>query len=172
VKPPIIEYGVFTLRLPATEDVSWVFHACQDEEIQRYTGVPTPYLPEHAVRWVREASARCADGAGLDFVIARTESGELLGAAGIGPLTSPEDGMIGYWVERDARRQGVAVAAVAAIEGWAAEHLGWRRASLQIAKVNVASQRVARACGYEVVGEADPCKGLPSLRFSKSLAKD
>ena len=67
---------------------------------------------------------------------------------------------------------GVAVAAVAALEGWAAEHLGWRRASLQIAIANEASQRVARACGYDIVGEADPCKGLPSLRFSKSLASD
>ncbi len=54
--PPVLEQGPFTLRLPRAEDVSWIFHACQDPEIQRYTMVPVPYRPADAVTWVTDAA--------------------------------------------------------------------------------------------------------------------
>ena len=125
VRPPVLEEGPYTLRLPRTEDVSWIFHACQDEAIQRFTLVPVPYLPSHAVGYVTAAEECCAAGTALHFVVALTESGELLGAASLG-LTTRGDGAgeLGYWVERDARRQGVARRAIAALERFARERGG------------------------------------------------
>ena len=83
MKPPILEEGPFTLRLPRAEDVSWVFHACQDEDIQRFTMVPTPYRPSDAVAWVASAAEACATGTALDLLVMITETSELLGAASL-----------------------------------------------------------------------------------------
>ena len=70
MRPPVLEHGPFTLRLPRAEDVSWIFHACQDPEIQRFTLVPVPYRPADAVTWVTNAASRCEAGVALDLVVA------------------------------------------------------------------------------------------------------
>src|SRR6266508_2973041 len=51
------------LRPWRPEDADAVYAACQDPEIQRWTTVPSPYLAEHAARFVGERSPkRWADG--------------------------------------------------------------------------------------------------------------
>ena len=40
--------SVHHLRDIKPTDASWVFDACQDEQIQYWTTVPKPYLMEHA----------------------------------------------------------------------------------------------------------------------------
>jgi RimJ/RimL family protein N-acetyltransferase len=173
MKPPIIEEGPFTLRLPRAEDVSWVFHACQDEDIQRFTMVPTPYRPSDAVAWVASASETCATGTALDLLVMVTETSELLGAASLKLTAGDGRGEIGYWVERDARRRGVASAAVAALERHGADALGLSEVQLRIAEQNVASRALAEAAGYELVGAAAmSCNGLPAVIYVKSLAND
>jgi RimJ/RimL family protein N-acetyltransferase len=168
--PPVIEHGPYTLRLPSAVDVSWVFHACQDQDIQRFTQVPTPYGPADAISWVGLAAEDCAQGVAYHFVVTVTETGELVGAASVGLRDGW--GEIGYWVERDARGQGVAKAAVLAIESWSAAVLGLTEWRLSIAEPNAASQGVARSCGYERMasGRAELCKGLPMVVFFKQLA--
>jgi RimJ/RimL family protein N-acetyltransferase len=167
----VLEQGPFTLRLPRAEDVSWVFHACQDPDIQRFTMVPVPYRPADAVAWVNLAATRCEAGVALDFVIARTESGELMGAASLRMAGDEDRGELGYWVDRDARRQGVASAAVTALERHAAAELGIRSTRLRIAVDNVASRGLAVALGYELDGpDEDLCKGLETVSYVKSLA--
>ena len=172
MRAPVLEQGPFTLRLPRSEDVSWIFHACQDPEIQRFTMVPVPYRPADAVAWVEDAASKCAADEALHFVVARTESGELLGAASLG-LAADDDGQveIGYWVDRDARRQGVATAAVTALERHGVAELGIRRVRLRIAADNQASASLALALGYQVAGpDEDGCKGLETVSYVKSLA--
>src|SRR5262245_45291679 len=113
MKAPVLEEGPFTLRLPSAEDVSWIFHACQDEDIQRFTLIPTPYRPADAVAFIAFADECCAAGTALHFVVARTETGELLGAASLDLTQGDGVGELGYWVERWSRRQGVGRAAIA-----------------------------------------------------------
>jgi RimJ/RimL family protein N-acetyltransferase len=170
---PVVEEGPYTLRLPIVEDVSWIFHACQDEAIQRFTLVPTPYLPTHAVGFVEVAATACAEGSALHFVVARTESGELLGAASLG-LGAPGEGVgeLGYWVDRDARRQGVGRAAIAALERLAVE-VGLRELLVPILADNDASRRLIESCGYALVGDGpELAPGRPSVRYAKVLAAD
>jgi len=171
--PPVLEEGPYTLRLPVVEDVSWIFHACQDEAIQRFTLVPTPYLPSHAVGFVEVAATACAEGTALHFVVARTESGELLGAASLG-LGAPGEGVgeLGYWVDRHARREGVGRAAIAALERLAVD-LGLRELLVPILTDNDASRGLVEACGYTFVGEGtELAPGRPSVRYAKVLAAD
>ncbi len=174
MRPPVLEEGPYTLRLPRTEDVSWIFHACQDEAIQRFTLVPVPYLPSHAVGYVTAAEECCAAGTALHFVVALTESGELLGAASLG-LTAPGDGAgeLGYWVERDARRQGVARRAIAALERFARDEVGLRELVVPILTDNAASRGLVEACGYTLLGDGpELAPGRPSVRYGKVLAVD
>jgi RimJ/RimL family protein N-acetyltransferase len=171
MRSPVLEQGPFTLRLPRAEDVSWIFHACQDPEIQRFTQVPVPYRPTDAVAWVSLATTRCEAGVALDFVVARTETGELLGAASLVIVDADGSAELGYWVDRDVRREGVATAAVTALERHAAAELGIRSTRLRIAVDNVASRELALALGYELAGaDEDLCKGLETVSYVKSLA--
>lgn len=168
--PPTLEEGPFTLRLPRAEDVSWVFHACQDEEIQRFTTVPSPYAPADAIAWVGSAAEQWSQGAELRLLVALTESGELLGAAGLNLTHGDGRGEIGYWVERDARRRGVAAASVRALERYAAEVLHLEETFLRIVEDNTPSAAVALACGYVSAG-TDPtlCNGQAAVRYVKAL---
>ena len=172
MRPPVIEHGPLTLRQPGPGDVPWIYHACQDEDIQHFTTIPSPYTPDHAVGWVGQAAALCAEDREFHFLISVTETGELLGSAGLRRDENPRRGEIGYWVERDSRRRGAARGAVLALERWAVVTLGLEETFLRIAEGNEASMAVARGCGYEVVGpDLEPCKGLPVLVFRKSLAE-
>ena len=57
------------------------------------------------------------------------------------------------------------------LEGGGADELGIRSARLRIAVENVASRRLALALGYELTGpDDDPCKGLETVSYVKSLA--
>jgi RimJ/RimL family protein N-acetyltransferase len=107
-------------------------------------------------------------------VVALTESGELLGAASLG-LTAPGDGAgeLGYWVERDARRQGVARRAIAALERFARDEVGLRQLVVPILTDNAASRGLVEACGYTLLGDGpELAPGRPSVRYGKALAVD
>lgn len=173
MRAPVIEEGPYTLRLPRAEDVSWVFHACQDEAIQRFTDVPTPYRPSDAVDWVHRAAEWCRMGSQLHFVVARTETGELLGAASLKLDGADGRGELGYWVERYVRREGVARSAIQALEIHARDVLLLSEIVLRIAEGNAASRALALSCGYRLTGQhAEPCKGDVALIYTKSLACD
>ena len=165
-----IEQGPFTLRPPTATDIPWIFDACQDPLIQRYTTVPSPYRADDAVGWVRQAATLREEGVELHLLVALTESGELLGAASIRPTPDRARAEIGYWVERYARGRGAASGAVLGLEAWASASLGATETFLRIAEENDASRRVALRCGYRLEGpDPEPFRGLPVLRFSKRL---
>jgi RimJ/RimL family protein N-acetyltransferase len=173
VEPPVIEHGPLTMRLPSVVDIPWIYAACQDPDVQRFTTVPSPYLPEHAVGWVSLAADLCAQDEEFHFVVSLTETGELLGSAGLRRDTAPGRFEIGYWVERDARRRGVATSAVRALEAFAASALGMQETFLRIVEGNEASMAVARRCGYAPAGpDPEPCKGLPVQVFRKRRGAD
>jgi RimJ/RimL family protein N-acetyltransferase len=170
MRPPTIEEGPYTLRLPRAEDVSWIFHACQDEDIQRFTTAPSPYGPGDAIAFVGRAAEQCAEGTALHFLVASTETGELLGSASLDLTRGGGRGEIGYWVERDSRRRGVAMAAIRALERYGMEELRLRETFLRIMAGNEPSAALALACGYTLDGrDAEPCQGQLAFVYSRSL---
>jgi RimJ/RimL family protein N-acetyltransferase len=168
---PLIEHGRLTLRLPDASDVPWIFHACQDPEIQRFTTVPSPYRADDAVGWVRYAAEQSAADQEYHFLVGLTETGELFGSCGLRRLASPPGrAEIGYWIDRDHRGLGVATDAVLAVETWAVRELAIVETVVRIAEPNLASIRVAEKSGYRLLGPAEQtCKGLPTLAFAKTV---
>lgn len=139
------------LRPWRAEDAPAVLAACQDAEIQRWTQVPVPYLPEHATGFVTgTAAATWAQGGAL-FAVEPIHGGALLGSIGLFP---PADGFAeaGYWTAPDGRGQGHTAEALRVLTGWALDELGLRRVELLVDPANTGSRRVAERAGFTAEG--------------------
>ena len=89
----------FTLRPLDPSDADWIFDACQDAEILKWTEIPRPYLKQHAIDFATTLSG--------DLEVWVIESNRPLGVIGvhsINPITRIAD--IGYWCAPWGRRQG------------------------------------------------------------------
>ena len=150
----IIEDGLL-LRPWRPEDADAVYRACQDRDIQRWTTVPRPYLPEHALGFVTGVSARAwADGTGASFAVCDERTGELLASCGLVSIDRALDsGEVGYWTAPWARGRGVAVRATRALARWAFDTLKLRRLTWQAEIGNHASRLVALRAGFRIEGE-------------------
>ncbi|MFC7544766.1 GNAT family N-acetyltransferase [Plantactinospora sp. GCM10030261] len=152
--PELVEDGLL-LRPWKASDADAVHRACQDPEIQRWTTVPAPYLPEHAVQFVTErAPKQWTDGTGAPFAACDATTGELLASCGLVTLTPGEaTGEIGYWTAPWARGRGVAVRATRAVARWAFAERGLHRLVWQAEVGNHASRLVALRAGFRVEGQ-------------------
>jgi ribosomal-protein-alanine N-acetyltransferase len=145
--------GELVLRPWRLDDVPRVVEICQDPEISRWTRVPFPYSEEHARTWIEQTERDWDDRRHGGFAVTERESGIVVGAVG---LRLHEDyalqGSIGYWVARDARRRGIATAALRLVSCWALRELGLPRVQLVTEPANEPSQRVAEAAGFRREG--------------------
>jgi RimJ/RimL family protein N-acetyltransferase len=152
-QPEINDQGL-VLRPWRAEDAEAVHRACQDPAIQRWTRVPSPYLPEHARYFVTEHCAAAWEaGTGAHFAVTDPDTGDLLASCGLVTidrvLSSAE---VGYWTAPWARGRGVATRATRAVSRWAFQGLGLRRVVWQAAVGNHASRLVALRVGFRVEG--------------------
>jgi RimJ/RimL family protein N-acetyltransferase len=140
-----------TLRTWLPEDHGPLLLACQAADIQRWTTLPSPYLPEHAELFLSGCALRWAQGL-ASFAITDQETGTVLGSIGFVGL--PEEGVVevGYWVGPTARGRGVATAATRLICDWAFDELSFHRVDWQAYVGNEASRRVAERCGFTFEG--------------------
>ena len=138
------------LRPWRKEDAPAVTAACQDPEIPRFTRVPSPYGEEDARSFIGEVLH--GDAPGVQLAVVDSESGELLGSAGVWPVHEPQVGEIGYWVAAPARGCGVATRAVRLLSRFALDELELVRVQLMIEGENRASMRVAEKAGFEREG--------------------
>ncbi|MEU1757762.1 GNAT family N-acetyltransferase [Micromonospora sp. NPDC005223] len=150
----IIEDGLL-LRPWRAEDADAVHRACQDPDIQRWTTVPRPYLPEHATESVTTTSATAwAEGTGAQFAVCDAGTGELLASIGLDSIDRALDSAeVGYWTAPWARGRGVAVRATRALARWAFDALKLRRLIWQAEIGNHASRLVALRAGFRIDGE-------------------
>jgi RimJ/RimL family protein N-acetyltransferase len=144
--------GVITLRPPGDEDVDALYLECQDPEIQRWTGVPSPYHRENAIDYLERVKREEAEGKIVAFLAVDAE--ELLGSFSVMELDkAPRYGEIGYWVAAAARGRGVASRAVTLLRDWGASELELELIELVIHVDNQPSQRVAERTGFLDTGE-------------------
>ena len=145
----MIESGIVTLRPWERADAVFVFEACQDTEIQRWTRVPSPYTALDAATFIDRHARPQPEDDGAFFAITRTDNGELLGAISLHRIDwAFRQAEIGYWIGPEARRQGVATTAVDALTTWGFRSLRLVVVELITAQQNLASQTVARKAGY------------------------
>lgn len=173
----VVAAGWLTLRPWGAADVGWVYDTCQDPEIGRWARVPVPYTPRHALALLELSATARAQGRGAPFAITVTETGELLGAIGLGGLDrAAATAEVGFWLAAEARGRGVVTEALAALGRWAATELGVRTLYADVLAGNVAGERALARGGFEPTGQgpprtgAPPGKGDPTRRFVKRLA--
>jgi RimJ/RimL family protein N-acetyltransferase len=144
--------GDLLLRPWREADSGAVYRACQDPGIQRWTRVPSPYLPEHARQLTTEISPSAwATGSGAPLGVFDAATGDLLGASGLVHLQDGT-GEVGYWTAPWARGRGVATAALRAAATFAFEALPVRRIVWHATVGNHASRLAALRAGVRMGG--------------------
>jgi RimJ/RimL family protein N-acetyltransferase len=140
------------LRPLQSSDADWIYHACQDAEVQRWTKIPRPYTREHAKSFVIDQNGEL-----LATAIINSRTGEPAGVAGIHHI---KDGVatVGYWIAPEARRTGAASTALRILPS-IAKRLGQvHTVRAVIAKINVASRATAERAGFKIARKsAEQC---------------
>jgi RimJ/RimL family protein N-acetyltransferase len=132
---------MISLRELESGDVDWVYEACQDAEIQRWTLVPSPYTRADAEWFVRENAEY------LCRAIIDSESSRPVGMIGVHGL---HDGVadIGYWVAPWGRGHGAAAGAVRELTGLLAAMHPVREVTARVAVTNIASRTTIERAGF------------------------
>jgi RimJ/RimL family protein N-acetyltransferase len=134
---------MFQLRHLYYDDVEWIFDACQDEAIQRWTLVPRPYSFEDAA-WFIENQPEY-----VTMVIEETESSMPLGLVSIHDIDEvTREAPIGYWVAPWGRGMKAASAAVKLLIASITPDEDIHSVIAYIAEENTASRRTIERAGF------------------------
>lgn len=140
------------LRPLQASDAEWIYHACQDAEVQRWTKIPRPYTREHATSFVVDQNGEL-----LANAIINSRTGKPAGVAGIHHI---KDGVatVGYWIAPEARRTGAASTALRILPS-IAKRLGQvHTVRAVIAETNTASRATAERAGFKIArNSAEHC---------------
>jgi RimJ/RimL family protein N-acetyltransferase len=142
------------LSVPTLDDIDRITALCQDEQIQRWTTIPSPYQRRDADWFVREKVRAGWDGGiELTWAVRNPQDGPVLGMVG---LALDDDGSaeIGYWLGTEARGSGLMTEAVRLVADHALDPdgLGLQRLIWHASVGNWASRRVAWRLGFAVEG--------------------
>jgi uncharacterized protein YhfF/RimJ/RimL family protein N-acetyltransferase len=140
------------LRELQPNDAEWIYRACQDTDIQRWTMVPRPYTREHAESFVVDHGGELAA-----YAIVTALTNEPVGVAG---LHHVRDGVasVGYWVAPWGRGHRAAASALRVLQTLIHRNTEAHTVRALIAETNVASRRTAEQAGFTMVGpDSDTC---------------
>lgn len=137
------------LREVSSGDVDWIFEACQDREIQRWTRVPRPYTLDHASDFVSAPTSEFAR-----WVIQSVASDEPVGVISIHDIEL-DRASIGYWMSPVHRGRGYVVEAIGLVRNEIDRRCATGEITVDvmvatIARDNAASRSVAERSGFEV----------------------
>ncbi len=152
--PQLVAEGI-RLRPWVVDDRYALLEAWADPEVRRWTAVPDDVSPEAASRWIAGGGRRREEGLAIDLVGVSVDNGRILGEVGLSAFdTDRRAARIGWWTAASERGRGVATAMVRAMTDWAHDGvLDLRVVVAEVDPANPASAAVARAAGYELLGE-------------------
>ncbi|ACZ30501.1 acetyltransferase, GNAT family [Xylanimonas cellulosilytica DSM 15894] len=166
MEPFVLASEHVRLSTPTVDDVEHIDAMCQDEQIQRWTTVPSPYRREHAEDFVTRFVPRgWESGRELTWAIRRAGDvlpGEaeptLLGMVGLHLDATPApngSGEVGFWMAPGARGRGLMTEAARLVVdyGLDPEGLGLARVEWRAVVGNWGSRRIAWKVGIRVEGE-------------------
>ncbi len=151
MQPVTLRTARLELSLPTGDDIDAIFAACQDELIQRFTTVPSPYERTHAEGFVVKAATWW--DAGTEATWALRADGALAGMIGLHRVAAGS-AELGYWLAPVARGRGLIVEAARAVVDWgfSPDGLGLERIEWRAVVENPASHRVAQRLGFRYEG--------------------
>ncbi|MEJ2867020.1 GNAT family N-acetyltransferase [Actinomycetospora sp. OC33-EN08] len=147
------------LRPWRDDDAEAIYRACQDDDVQRFTTVPSPYRREDADWFLAHHVHDVAAEGGASFCVeGLSDPGRVAGSMALLHVREGV-GEIGYWMAREARGRGWAADALATVVAWTFAERDCRRLELTIEPANAASLAVARRPGF-VADHVDPARQL------------
>ena len=151
--PVEITAGRLHLRPWRPGDEPVLLEAFADPEVQRWTSVALPYLPEHARAYVHERTRDgWASGTDLTWAVCDSTTGEVLASLALRPAADPGVHDVGFWCLPSARGRGVVPDALGVVCRWAFAQLGAVRVEWTAEVGNSASRRAAEKAGFRVEG--------------------
>ncbi|MFF4903243.1 GNAT family N-acetyltransferase [Streptomyces sp. NPDC001260] len=152
MEPVTLSTARLLLRRVGPQDTDAVFAAVQDAEIQRWTMVPSPYLPEHARTFTEEIAPKgWESGSLLTFGLFLPEGEELVGMLDLA-MRSLSTAEIGFWGTREHRGNGYVTEAVVEVCRWAFTRLSVDRVEWRAEVGNHPSRAVAERAGFVMEG--------------------
>jgi RimJ/RimL family protein N-acetyltransferase len=154
MRPYELRGGRVLLAVPTREDIDRITELCQDEQIQRWTTVPSPYSRRDADSFIRNVvPAGWDSGSELAWAIREPTDRTVLGMIAVHP-DGQDSGEFGYWLGPEARGTGLMTEAARLVvenaldpSGLGLNRLLWR------AKVgNWASRKIAWRLGFRIEG--------------------
>ncbi len=140
------------LTPPVGGDGERITALCQDQEIARWTTVPSPFTQENADEFIDSCQTGWEKGNGT-WTIRRSEDGELIGCIAL-EKRGDKTFEVGYWMGSQYRGSGYMEEALRHLLEVATEQLGAVRIEWSAQVDNWASWRVAWKCGFRREGTA------------------
>ncbi|MEV6654587.1 GNAT family N-acetyltransferase [Streptomyces sp. NPDC051219] len=134
-------------------DTEAVFLACQDDEIQRWTTIPSPYGREHAEGFTGQmVPDGWRDGSALAWAVLLRDTGELAASVGVTLRSLPGTWEIGFWTAKQHRGRGYMTEAARQVARWSFTELGVERLEWRAEVGNAGSRSVAEKAGFRLEG--------------------
>ncbi|MFC4500315.1 MULTISPECIES: GNAT family N-acetyltransferase [Streptomyces] len=151
MEPVTLATHRLVLRPVGPQDADAVYTAVQDPDIQRWTTIPSPYLPEHARSFTEQlAPEGWADGSMFTFGVFLPD-GPLTGMLSL-TLRSLGTAEIGFWTAKEHRGHGYTTEAALTAARWAFTHLAIDRVEWRAEVGNTPSLAVAEHAGFTLEG--------------------
>ncbi|WP_217241496.1 GNAT family N-acetyltransferase [Streptomyces sp. AC555_RSS877] len=149
--PVTLTTGRLLLRTVGPQDTDAVYAAVQDPDIQRWTSIPAPYLPEHARSFTEQLVPEgWADGSMFTFGLFLPD-GELTGMVSL-TMRSLSVAEIGFWGAKEHRGNGYTTEAARSVGRWAFTGLSVDRVEWRAEVGNHPSRAVAERAGFAFEG--------------------
>ncbi|GGQ70193.1 GNAT family N-acetyltransferase [Streptomyces flaveolus] len=151
MEPQTLTTDRLVLRTVGPQDTEAVYAACQDPDIQRWTTIPSPYLPQHARGFTERL---VPDGWANDSMFTFglfLPSGDLVGMLGL-TMIAPGAAEIGFWGVKEHRGRGYVTEAASAVARWAFGQRAIDRLEWRAEVGNTASRAVAQRVGFTMEG--------------------
>jgi RimJ/RimL family protein N-acetyltransferase len=150
--PPLRDDDI-VLRPWQESDVPAIVEACSDPLVARFIPtVPSTYTEEDARNWLASQEPNRLAGRALEMAVADALTEDVLGAIAAHVDTTMRSANVGYWLAPGARGCGYATRAMRLLCGWLFDALELGRIGLTTDPENLASQRVAQRCGFQLEG--------------------
>lgn len=135
------------IRPLALMDQEAIFIAGNDDEMQKWFPLPSPYTMTNAKSFFDFADQRKMNGSGL--ISAIEYEGKFAGVVDIKKADwRARCCEIGYWGSPWVRGKGITSVALLMVSQWIFREVGFQRIEVRIAPENLASQRVAEKARY------------------------